>query len=281
MEIVNIPIIGWCNGVNCIFNNVKKIVKDNPNTKFYCFKELVHNKASNQILKQYKIKIITSLSAIKDKKNSIVLLQAHGTTQELINKLKKNRINYVDLTCKFIKFNESKLLKKQQEGYKTYFIGNPNHQETIATASKFKSTEIIDIFSWKKTKFLKNKKSFITNQTTLNSDKIFEIKNSLKSSNILFDNGCCPEILLRQKNLKKVVKDIDLLIVIGDNNSNNAIELTNIAKANNTKFYLINTPTKITKKLLKGYTKIGVCTSASAPKSLYEKIYKKLVSIAN
>ena len=54
-----------------------------------------------------------------------------------------------------------------------------------------------------------------------------------------------------------------------------------IAKANNTKFYLINTPTKITKKLLKGYTKIGVCTSASAPKSLYEKIYKKLVSIAN
>ncbi len=281
MELISIPIIGWCNGVNRIFKEVEKAVKNDPKTKFYCFKELVHNKASNGLLKKYKVKVIKDLSVIKNKENSVILLQAHGTTKEFINKLENKKIKYIDLTCKFIKFNESKLLEKQKNGYKTYFIGNSLHQETIATSSKFIKTKIIDVFSWKKTIFPKNKKCFVTNQTTLNSDKINEVKKYFSNKNIYFNNGCCPEILLRQKNLRNVIKSIDLLLVIGDKNSNNAIELTNIAKENNKKFYLLNSPRQITKKKLLKSNKIGICTSASAPKTLYDQIYKKLVSIAN
>lgn len=281
MEIISIPIIGWCNGVNRIFCEIQKIVKNNPKTNFVCFKELVHNKASNELLKKYRVKIINSLSCIKNKKNTVVLLQAHGTTKLFIDELKLKNIKFVDLTCKFIRSNEAKLLKKQKDGYQTYFIGNPSHQETIATSSKFKSTKIIDIFSWKKTKFPQKKKCFITNQTTLNYDEIDKIKNHFSNKNIELSNGCCPEILARQKNLKTVIKNIDLLLIIGDKNSNNAIELTNIAKANNKKFYLINSSSQINKKNISNANKIGICTSASAPKILFDKIYKKLVSIAN
>lgn len=260
VKILNIPILGWCNGVKSIFEEIDNITHSNPNTKLYCFKELVHNKASNNLLKQYKIKIINSFDQIKDKSNSIVLLQAHGSTKQLINSLKAKKINFKELTCRFVKSNQNKIISKLNDGYSCYFIGNKNHQETIAVLSIDKRIKFIDVDNYKKSKLSLNKKIFITNQTTLNTKIIADIKKFFDSKNITFIDGCCPEIKVRQKNVLDSLNKIDLLIVIGDTNSNNALELIALAKKSKIKNYLIQSKNQIKKINFKDIKKIGVCT---------------------
>ncbi len=278
MKVISIPIVGWCNGIQEIFNKLKQIVKENPNTNFYCFKELVHNKYSNNLLKKYKIKIIKNLNEIKDKNNSLLLLQAHGSTKDLINEIVKRHIKYVDFTCKFIKANQSKINSKLSQGYKTYFIGSSNHQETKAFLSNNKKTKLIESKSKKKI-ILTGKKNFITNQTTLTLEIINKNLKKLPKNSYEFISGCCPEIIKRQSNVIKSLNKIDMLIVIGDKNSNNSNELVNIAKKKNKKSYLIQTVKQLEKINFKNIKNVGICTGASTPKLLYKKIYNKLVSI--
>lgn len=279
MKVISIPIVGWCNGIQQIFIKLKQIIKENPNTNFYCFKELVHNKASNDLLKKYNIKIIKNLNEIKDKNNSLLLLQAHGSTKELINKLEKKHIKYIDFTCKFIKANESKINSKLTQGYKTYFIGSSNHQETKAFLSNNKKTKLIELNSKQKVKLTGNK-NFITNQTTLTQEEVNKTLNKFPKDSYQFISGCCPEIIKRQSNIIKSLNKIDMLIVVGDKNSNNSNELVNIAKKNNKKSYLIQSVKQLEKINFNNVKTIGVCTSASTPKFLYEEIYSKLICIA-
>lgn len=279
MKVISIPIVGWCNGIQQIFIKLKQIIKENPNTNFYCFKELVHNKASNDLLKKYNIKIIKNLNEIKDKNNSLLLLQAHGSTKELINELEKKHIKYIDFTCKFIKVNESKINSKLTQGYKTYFIGSSDHQETTAFLSNNKKTKLIELNSKQKVKLTGNK-NFITNQTTLTQEEVNKTLNKFPKDSYQFISGCCPEIIKRQSNVIKSLNKIDMLIVVGDKNSNNSNELVNIAKKNNKKSYLIQSARQLKKINFKNVKTIGVCTGASTPKFLYEKIYSKLICIA-
>lgn len=279
MKVISIPIVGWCNGIQQIFIRLKQIIKENPNTNFYCFKELVHNKASNDLLKKYNIKIIKNLNEIKDKNNSLLLLQAHGSTKELINELGKKHIKYIDFTCKFIKANESKINSKLTQGYKTYFIGSSNHQETKAFLSNNKKTKLIELNSKQKVKLTGNK-NFITNQTTLTQEEVNKTLNKFPKDSYQFISGCCPEIIKRQSNVIKSLNKIDMLIVVGDKNSNNSNELVNIAKKNNKKSYLIQSVKQLEKINFKNVKTIGVCTGASTPKFLYEEIYSKLICIA-
>ncbi len=279
MKVISIPIVGWCNGIQQIFIKLKQIIKENPNTNFYCFKELVHNKSSNDLLKKYNIKIIKNLNGIKDKNNSLLLLQAHGSTKELINELEKKHIKYIDFTCKFIKANESKINSKLTQGYKTYFIGSNDHQETKAFLSNNKKTKLIELNSKQKVKLTGNK-NFITNQTTLTQEEVNKTLNKIPKDSYQFISGCCPEIIKRQSNVIKSLNKIDMLIVVGDKNSNNSNELVNIAKKNNKKSYLIQSAKQLEKINFKNVKTIGVCTGASTPKFLYEEIYSKLICIA-
>ncbi|MDE7433819.1 MAG: hypothetical protein K2M43_01595, partial [Mycoplasmoidaceae bacterium] len=69
--------------------------------------------------------------------------------------------------------------------------------------------------------------------------------------------------------------------VIGDKNSNNAMELVNIGKANKVKTYLISLPNEVKSLKIDGANKIGMCTSASTPKSIFDKVCQELVSKTN
>lgn len=281
MEIVKIPLIGWCAGIKHIFNEINQIISSNPNVQFYCLKELVHNNASNKILSDLNVKIIKNLDEIKNKKNSILILQAHGTTVNLLKELDQKNIKYVEMTCRFVKLNQLKIIEHLNQGHQVYFIGSKNHQETMAVLSISKDIKLIDFNSYKNIKIPEKNQVFITNQTTLNARKVQEIFNHFKAKNVVTENGCCKEILLRQNNLWQHIKSIDLLIVVGDKNSNNALELINIAKQNKVKSYLIQDQSQIENLVLSNFKKIGVCTSASTPKSLYEKVLKELVSHSN
>lgn len=281
MEIVKIEPTGWCNGIKNIFNEIKKITSKNKNVKLYCFKELVHNKATNDLLKDYNIKVIKSLSEIKDKKNSIVLLQAHGTTQEMFKTLKTKHIKYIDLSCKFVLANQTRILDWIKHGYSVAFFGHKNHQETKAVLSLDKKRiYLINADDLRKGKAITIRDhSIITTQTT--EHVLFPINDDLEKQQVSFTSGACPEIVKRQSNLRNKIESLDVLIVIGDKDSNNTINLVKIGKENKIETHLVQSIGQLKRIKFDWKNKVGICSGASTPKDQFDLIYNKLVSIAN
>lgn len=124
-------------------------------------------------------------------------------------------------------------------------------------------------------------KIFVTNQTTMSTLEIQELFDAIEERypNALFNNEICNATRIRQEAILKL-KDqaIDLLIVVGDPNSNNTNKLASIGKkAGIPQVLLVQTLQE-----LKSYNldlneqKIAITSGASTPKYLTDQIVQYL-----
>jgi 4-hydroxy-3-methylbut-2-enyl diphosphate reductase len=69
---------------------------------------------------------------------------------------------------------------------------------------------------------------------------------------------------------------VDLILVIGSENSSNCKRLTEVAKARNVTSYRIGEPGEILSEWLVGVENIGVTSGASTPEDLVDGVISKL-----
>ena len=70
--------------------------------------------------------------------------------------------------------------------------------------------------------------------------------------------------------------DVDLVLVIGAQNSSNCNRLREVAEAHGVPSYLINGPEEIDPAWLEGKERVGVTSGASTPEVLVESVVKAL-----
>ena len=80
----------------------------------------------------------------------------------------------------------------------------------------------------------------------------------------------------RQDAVKKLVKECDLILVVGSPNSSNSSRLMEISQKAGVPAYLIDDATEIRDEWLDGKENIGLTAGASAPEILVEEVIKKL-----
>ena len=70
----------------------------------------------------------------------------------------------------------------------------------------------------------------------------------------------------------ELAQQVELILVIGSENSSNSKRLAEVAQALGTKAYLIDDVTKIDPVWLEGIDKVGITAGASAPEHLVEEV---------
>ena len=256
---------GWCFGIINIEKKIKLLIKKNKSKKFYVLKNIVHNKLSNEyFFKKYKIKLINSIDQIKDKKNSILILQAHGSDKKLIDYLKQNKINFCDMVCPLVQNISNQIIKNNCK--KLFFIGKKDHDETKYILSNNP-----------KIKLFKNQKitsgAFITNQSTFNYEKINQLyKKYNQNKNITFHNGCCSEVIKRQEEIKNKSPSLKQIFVCGDKNSNNCLELVKIAKKHTKNIFVVSNKNELKKMKINKNIPTGIFSSTSISKKDFNDI---------
>ena len=70
--------------------------------------------------------------------------------------------------------------------------------------------------------------------------------------------------------------DVDLVLVIGAQNSSNCNRLREVAEAHGVESYLINGPEEIQPHWLAGKSKVGITSGASTPEVLVESVIAAL-----
>lgn len=230
-------VCGLCAGCTYAINQTQNALDKGKNVTL--FKEIVHNKNVNNMLKAQGVNFCDRLEDLP--KDHTIILRAHGEPESTITNLSSNGYSFVDCTCINVKKIHEQVLSHSTNGKIIIIIGkygkhngviHPEIEGTIGW-SKTEPVLIEDADDIKKLEGFSNTSFYLVCQTTFNMEKadalITEIENTLSKNNnqIEINKSIC--LAQKQINLssQKLAKESDLMIVVGGKNSSNTTELYN------------------------------------------------------
>lgn len=280
MELIIGKTAGFCFGVR---NAVDKTYEEiNKNTKnLYCLGELVHN---GRIVENITKKGVITVNDIYEiPNNSNVIIRAHGVEPSIYDIANEKNLNLIDLTCPKVAMIHKLAKEFVNNKYYIFLIAENNHPETIGTkgfcgknSTIIEDLEDIDgaIENFNNSSLTK---IAILAQTTFSVEKFNNIVNNIKARvncEMKVESTICNATEMRQAETEELSKKVDLMIVIGGQNSANTKRLYDISSKNCKNAILIqNKDDEVLKEVLKNnFEKIGIMAGASTPKESIDEV---------
>jgi len=267
---------GFCFGVKRAIEIAQKALKRYKNV--YIIEDIVHNQQVSKDLKKQGIRKVKNIEDIPQK--SPFLINAHGISKSIYEKAKKRNLKIIDTTCPIVKNIHKKAIELENEGYGIIIIGDKNHVEVQAIRGSIKEGIIVgNVKDLKKIKNIPLKIGCIC-QSTQNIENVASVIYELVkiSQELKLINTICKEIEKRQKEIKRLSKKTEAVIIVGSKKSANTSRLFEIAKNINPYTFFIETPQKL-KKEWKKFNSIGIAGGASTPLYLLKEVEKKLYDL--
>ena len=126
MEIKLAKTAGFCFGVA---RAVKTLEEKSEQTKISTLGPIIHNEFVVSDLNSKGVNAIDGLEELEDGK--VLAIRTHGVGKTIIDEIEKKKIEYIDLTCPFVKKIHNIVYKYYNEGCKIVIVGNKNHPEVF------------------------------------------------------------------------------------------------------------------------------------------------------
>ncbi len=282
---------GYCVGVKRAVDMVNQIIKLYGSV--YMIEDIIHNKLFVNNLLKSGVKKVNSIDEVPD--GAAVMFSAHGVSPDLTSKAEERDITVIDSTCPIVKELQTKVQEKSEEGYSIIIIGNRAHQEVVALLGYVKNDNVYVVNSEMDIDLLPNlvnKKVMYFTQTSMYPGDIKPIISALKAKipNIEASNdfiqepftiahNICQETLDRQESIRLVADKIDLLLVIGSEESSNALSLVSAGKDNGIqKVVRIDSKEELTDDIFDGVNNMAIASAASVDIEIFNAIVECIKS---
>ena len=270
---------GFCAGVVRAVDIVE-LALEAYGAPVYVHHEIVHNTYVVEQLRRRGAIFVEAISEVPH--GAVLVFSAHGVPPTVRDEAKERRLRVIDATCPLVTKVHLEALKFAREKRTIILIGHRDHQEIVGTSGEAPDRTLV-VDSVAEVDALKvddpNKLAFLT-QTTLSLYDTQEIVARLRQRfpNILgpASDDICYATQNRQEAVEHVAKDVDLILVVGSQNSSNSNRLVELAQRLNIRAMLIDAATDIDPKWLEGIRRVGLTAGASAPEVLVEQVSERL-----
>jgi len=273
---------GFCAGVVRAIEIVEKAI-DRYGAPVYVRHEIVHNKRVVENLRARGAVFVKELEDIPD--GAITVFSAHGVSEAIEKNADERGLPVIDATCPLVSKVHMEGRRHADQGREIIMIGHNGHPEVEGTRGRIpggvqvvSSSEDVLRLEVRDIKKL----AYVT-QTTLSVDDTRNIINSLRER---FPNIQGPELKdicyatqNRQQSVRDLCLHIDLLLVVGAQNSSNSNRLKEIGVEKQVPSYLIDDVDAFNEDWLGGVSSIGVTAGASAPEALVEELLARLSTL--
>ena len=273
---------GFCAGVDRAIEIVERAIeKHGP--PIYVRHEVVHNKFVVNNLKNKGAIFVDEISQVPQ--GNVVIYSAHGVSQAVRQEANDISAVIYDATCPLVTKVHKEVIRRQKNNHQVILIGHAGHPEvegTLGQSSESNKVTLIEsVNDIKDLNLSKDKDISYTTQTTLSVDDTIEVIDALKNK---FPNiqspkksDICYATQNRQDSVKEVVKQAEILIVIGSKNSSNSNRLKEIADNQGKPAYLIDGSDDIEVQWLNDVASVGITAGASAPEILVQEVVSYLM----
>ena len=209
---------------------------------------------------------------------SLVVFSAHGSPPDDFRKAEDRNLRVIDAVCPLVTRVHNEAKKYHREGKKVLLVGHRGHQEVRGTMGQVDMTLVDDAAGSELPEWETDSDVAVLTQTTLSvrdtAQAIDSIRDRFPSATVR--NDICYATTNRQEAVTEIAGAVDLVLVIGADNSSNCNRLREVAEAQGVPSYLINGPEEIDPAWLEGMEKVGITSGASTPEVLVESVVRAL-----
>ena len=270
---------GFCAGVVRAID-VVKIALDLYGPPVYVRKEIVHNKHVVDELRAAGAIFVEELDEVPSGARAI--FSAHGVAPSVRVQAKERKLEVIDATCPLVTKVHLEAVRFARDGYSIVLIGHKDHDEVIGTLGEVpdrsylvETVEDVDHLELPDPTRVR----YLT-QTTLSLDETRDIMERLKERFPAIQGPHSQDICYatenRQMAVKAVAAAIDLLLVVGSQNSSNSKRLVEVGGNGGVRSYLVNDRGELNPQWFEGVRNVGVTAGASAPEHLVQEIIEFL-----
>jgi len=266
---------GFCAGVDRAITIVEKAL-EMYGAPIYVQHEIVHNKHVVQRLRNDGAVFVENIDEIPE--GSHAIFSAHGVSPEVLKRAENRKLQVLDATCPLVTKVHREAQRYAQEEHTIILIGHHNHVEVKGTVGEAPG-HIFVVGTVEEVSDLKipdeKKVGYIT-QTTLSLDDTAEIIIALKERFPEIKGPAKDDICYatqnRQNAVKALSKEVDLVLVVGAQNSSNSVRLLEVAEATGVKARRIESAAELDPEWLEEVRNVGITAGASAPEDIVQGI---------
>ncbi len=271
---------GFCAGVEMAIQTVEQAVKI-VGTPLYVYHEIVHNRHVVEHFVEQGVIFIDSIADVPE--NATVVFSAHGVSPQIRNDAKARGCTMIDATCPLVTKVHMEALRYARQGYNILLIGHAGHDEVVGTVGEAPGAITIvespeDVAALP---FTQDDPIAYLTQTTLSVDDaqriIAAIRKHYPQVKEPPSEDICYATTNRQRAVRELSPDADLVLVVGSQNSSNSVRLTEIAKNVGTPARLLDDAGELNAEWFEGVNTVLVTAGASAPEHLVQQIVQTLI----
>jgi len=270
---------GFCAGVERAIEIVERAL-DRFGPPVYVRHEIVHNKHVVDSLRAKGAIFVEEVDDIPEGAHAI--FSAHGVAASVVEAARERALEVVDATCPLV----SKVHKEGQnhvrKGREVILIGHAGHPEVEGTRGQIPGGVMI-VNTVDDVQALNvadpDGLAYVT-QTTLSVDDTRDVIEALK---VKFPSIVGPDVKdicyatqNRQDAVRALSPQVDLILVVGAQNSSNSNRLRDLGASMGRPSYLIADASDLDSTWLEGVSTIGITAGASAPEELVQGVIKRL-----
>jgi 4-hydroxy-3-methylbut-2-enyl diphosphate reductase len=270
---------GFCAGVERAIEIVERAL-ERFGPPVYVRHEIVHNKHVVEALKSKGARFVDEVDEIP--KGAVTIFSAHGVAASVATAAGKRSLRVIDAACPLVTKVHKEGGRYAANGYDVVLIGHAGHPEVEGTMGRIngrvhlisKPEDVAAIEPSDPAKL-----AFVT-QTTLSVDDTREVIEALKARFPAIvgpdTRDICYATQNRQTAVRGLAREVDLILVVGAQNSSNSNRLREIGEAAGTPSYLIESAETLDLAWLGGARTVGITAGASAPESLVQELIERL-----
>jgi len=270
---------GFCAGVDRAITIVERALALHG-APVYVRHEVVHNKFVVGGLRRKGAVFIEDLTDVPT--GSILVFSAHGVPQSVRREAEARGLTVFDATCPLVTKVHLEVSRLRAQGKEIVMIGHAGHPEVEGTMGQSDGGMYL-VESLEQVGGLKvadeHNIAFVT-QTTLSVDDASSIVDALKKRfpDIVGPkkDDICYATQNRQDAVKLLVKQCDVVIVVGSPNSSNSNRLREVAANVGVQSYLVDEAGGLEPEWFAGKTRVGISAGASAPELLVQGVVARL-----
>ncbi len=270
---------GFCAGVNMAIECLEEVIRI-FGSDIYVYHEIVHNKHVVNRFTEQGVVFVDSVSDVPE--SSILVFSAHGVSPLIRQEARDRNIRTIDATCPLVTKVHTEAIKYANAGYNIILIGHEGHDEVIGTMGEApESITLIETPEEVATlDFSEGDKLAYLTQTTLSVDEAGRVIESLTKKFPYIESppkaDICYATTNRQEAVSELVQQVDLVLVLGSQNSSNSKRLMEIGKSAKNKAYLIDGVSELLPEWLEGCETILITAGASAPEVVVQELVQHL-----
>jgi 4-hydroxy-3-methylbut-2-enyl diphosphate reductase len=284
MKIILAKPRGFCAGVTRAIETVEKAI-EKFGTPVYVRHEIVHNKFVVESLRKKGAIFVNEVEQIPV--GAITIFSAHGVSDKVEEDALNRGLEVIDATCPLVSKVHREAKKYEEDDYEIILIGHRGHPEVEGTRGRVKKPVILvtNEDDARNIEIQNPQKIAYVSQTTLSVDDTKKIVEILENRFPTLQKGLatkdiCYATQNRQDAVRDLCKIVDILLVIGAQNSSNSNRLRDLGEESGLKSYLINGAQDIEEKWFENVEKIGLTAGASAPEVLVQEVILKIKEIS-